>query len=704
MRFVAAGAGALALLVSPAADADRGTPDGSTGSSQAPAEGDPRAEAVEVIEVEGIEVTGTRIPMSIARSPAVVSVFSAERLRAEPAKTIDDRLREAPSFGLFRRSSSLVADPSSQGLNLRGVGPSGVSRSLLLVDGVPANDAFGGWIYWRSLPAAVDRVEIAPGGASALYGSAALGGVVQMVLPRIADSLEVEVGAGNLGTVGASIRAARRGKRVAASIEADGLATGGYTFVAPDSRGPVDQRASADHGLLAARMEVEVTPDLLLSLRGSLFGEAQNGGTPHTTAGVRQAELVGGAHWEDARIGTLDLRLFSHLEEFDQDRATILPDPTARVGDALSARQRVPVNDQGLGLLWTHQFTASHVVSVGFDFRRIFGRASESFFPASTSPSTVLHRDAGGEQRIGGLFLQDLVSVGTHMQILAAVRGDLWRDLHASRVEQTADTLTHETVFPARTEGQISPKLALRVQPLEWAAVRATAYRSYRAPTLNELYRPFQTGVVHTESNESLAPERLTGADLGVEIRAAGQLALKLTVTGFWNQLERPISNVTVGTNLQRRENLGAARIRGLESELTLAFWNDWTVNAAYTYAEPVVTDDGGHPEIGGRDLAQDPRHRGSLAIAFRRPDLFSAMVVARAQGRQFEDDRNTLPLDRFVIIGASISRRIAAGWEVFAMVSNLLDRQYLVGRQGGIGTIAEPRAFYAGVRLRIGQ
>jgi hypothetical protein len=276
--------------------------------------------------------------MPVARSPAVVTVFSAERLRAEPAKTIDDRLREASSFGLFRRSSSLVADPSSQGLNLRGVGPSGVSRSLLLVDGVPANDAFGGWIYWRSLPVAIDRVEIAPGGASAQYGSAALGGVVQLVLPSIADSLEAELGAGNLGTVGASVRAARRGKRIAASIEADGLATGGYTFVAPEFRGPVDQRASADHGLITARVEADAAQHLLLSLRGSLFGETQNGGTPHTTASVRQAELVAGARWEEERIGTLDLQLFAHLEEFDQDRATILPDPTTRASAALSAK------------------------------------------------------------------------------------------------------------------------------------------------------------------------------------------------------------------------------------------------------------------------------------------------------------------------------------------------------------------------------
>ena len=76
-----------------------------------------------------------------------------------PALTLDDFLRRVPGFTLFRRTSSLVAHPTAQGVSLRGVGPSGASRSLVLADGIPLNDPFGGWVYWSRVPAPLDRSD-----------------------------------------------------------------------------------------------------------------------------------------------------------------------------------------------------------------------------------------------------------------------------------------------------------------------------------------------------------------------------------------------------------------------------------------------------------------------------------------------------------------------------------------------------------------
>src|SRR5437868_11466378 len=90
--------------------------------------------------------------------------------------------------------SSLVADPSSQGVTLRGLGPSGVSRALVLEDGVPLNDGFGGWVYWDAVARlGIARVEIAPGASSALFGSSAVGGAVEIVSRAVVDRAEVEL-------------------------------------------------------------------------------------------------------------------------------------------------------------------------------------------------------------------------------------------------------------------------------------------------------------------------------------------------------------------------------------------------------------------------------------------------------------------------------------------------------------------------------
>src|SRR5207248_10498931 len=111
-----------------------------------------------------------------------VSVIDAKDADHAAAQTVDDLLRQVPGFSIFRRSSSIVANPTTQGVSLRGAGASGASRTLVLTDGVPLNDAFGGWVYWDRVPrAAIDRIELVRGGSSDLYGSDATSGVINLL-------------------------------------------------------------------------------------------------------------------------------------------------------------------------------------------------------------------------------------------------------------------------------------------------------------------------------------------------------------------------------------------------------------------------------------------------------------------------------------------------------------------------------------------
>ena len=111
--------------------------------------------------LETVTVTPTRTEQRLGDVPASVSVVTSEAIEASPALLADDVLRQVPSFSLFRRTSSLVAQPTAQGVSLRGIGPSGQSRTLVLLDGIPFNDPFGGWVYWTRVPLeSVDRVEI----------------------------------------------------------------------------------------------------------------------------------------------------------------------------------------------------------------------------------------------------------------------------------------------------------------------------------------------------------------------------------------------------------------------------------------------------------------------------------------------------------------------------------------------------------------
>jgi hypothetical protein len=117
-------------------------------------------------------VTATRSEQRVADIAASVDVVGSEQIQRSSAVVADDVLRQVPSFSLFRRTSSLAANPTAQGVSLRGIGPSGVSRTLVLLDDVPFNDPFGGWVYWTRVPLMnAERIEIVEGATSSLYGN-----------------------------------------------------------------------------------------------------------------------------------------------------------------------------------------------------------------------------------------------------------------------------------------------------------------------------------------------------------------------------------------------------------------------------------------------------------------------------------------------------------------------------------------------------
>lgn len=704
-----AAAGALAAAVPAAREAPAaGEPAGPTPAAQPAAEGAgartgiPEAEPEPAPVLPEVVVTATRGPRPLRDVPATVTVLPRGEIGRSPTKTVDELLRIVPSFGLFRRTSSVVSDPTAQGVNLRGVGPSGVSRSLVLVDGIPANDPFGGWVYWRAIPRlGIDRIEIVPGGGSALYGNYALGGVVQVLSrPITPRTFEANAEVGSRDTAIFAARAADRWGPVGAVVEGEFFTTDGYPVVADYARGAIDRPAASDHTTLNARVEVEATPDLSFFARGGYFDEDQNGGTQFTTASVRVGYYAAGGRLAAGGAGTLDLTVFGHTQTFEQDRARVAAD---RSSEALAASQDVPTDDLGAALVWTSRpirVLGAHVVTVGTDLRRIDGTSKEDLFPPTVTPASVVRREAGGEQRLVGVFVQDDYEVSRAVELLAALRYDYWENIDGSRFERLGSGSTTVTAFPDRNDSELSPKVGLRVRPIDWLTLRASAYRAFRAPTLNELYRPFQVGLIRTEANENLGPETLTGGEAGVEV--ATPVGLTARVTGFWNKLDDPITNVTIAPNLRQRQNLGEARIQGIEVEGGWRFARSWFATAAYTFVDSEVTEAPGQPQLVGKQLVQNPKHRANVSLTFDDPRLLTATVQVRYVGPQFEDDLNTLRMGGYVVVDVAASRRLRPNLDLFLAAENLLDKEYLVGR-AGVDTIGQPLFIHGGVRVRYG-
>ncbi|HVF58241.1 MAG TPA: TonB-dependent receptor, partial [Thermoanaerobaculia bacterium] len=450
-----------------------------------------------------ITVTATRTPARLGETAASVTVLSAEELAATAAPALDDALRQVPGFSLFRRSGSRFANPTAQGASLRGLGGSGASRALVLDDGVPLNDPFGGWIYWGRVPrTAVERIEVVRGGVSDLYGSAALGGALQMVRRAPAEpfALTAESSYGSQATPEASFSASRGHDGWGAVLSGEAFRTDGYVLVDERERGPVDTRAASRHATVDLTVERRGDASRLF-LRGSRFEESRDNGTPMQENDTETNHVAAGG---DGRLGpgVVTARAYVTDQEFHQSFSAVAAD---RNSERLTRLQRVPSAAAGAALQWTGAMHPKHLVVAGVEARQVRGESREEIL--GDSGSTWV--EAGGRERTGSVFLEDVITASPRWTLTAGVRLDRWWNDDGRSVSRASREAPRAlTRLPDRAETAWSPRLSALHRVSGVISLTASAYRSFRAPTLNELYRTFRVGNALTLANEALDPER----------------------------------------------------------------------------------------------------------------------------------------------------------------------------------------------------
>jgi iron complex outermembrane receptor protein len=654
-------------------------------------------------------VTASRAPRLRSEVPADVTVLDRADLEQSASPLLDDVLRRVPDVATFRRSSSRVADPSSQGLNLRGVGPSAVSRALVLVDGLPLNDPFGGWVYWQSVPGlSIGSIEIVPGGSSVLYGTSALGGVVNVrSRPLDVSGVEADVFGDTLPSLGIGLRGVQRAGPVAVELTSEFLGSNGYNVVAPEMRGPIDVPAGSTHVSLQGRMEAELAPTAVLGAKLGFFDEDQNGGTRYTNAATQVRSVSATLALGPRAAPELELAGWFRNEVFRQQRASIGTMTMPRSTERLAGEQRVPADDEGFSVVWHAPRWGFQRFDMGADLHRISGTSFERLFPAPTAPP-LTERNGGGVQLSGGVFVQDTIQLGP-VTLVPALRIDAWHN-GQGRQETTLGGSTHTQDFPDRTETQLSPRLGALWQVVDSLALRASINRAFRAPTLGELYRPFTVGTISTAANPALTAETLVGGEAGVEW--APLRVLRARATAFWNELHDPIVNVTLPPvplgqpplfpdgSTRQRQNLGKARVQGVELAVEARPAHGWELQAGYTLVDSRVLEAVKAPLTVGKRLPLDPVHRIAGSVEAQFAPGWTARVQGIAALIQYEDDQNTLPLGTQFRLDAYLARAIGPAVEIYTAVENVLDRRDLVGR-AGVNTISGPFTVRLGVRLR---
>ena len=606
-------------------------------------------------EVEPIKTSITVWEKLESPTSALVTDVSREALESRPGVNLDDKLRDIPGFSLFRRSSSLASHPTTQGISLRGIGSSAASRTLVLVDGLPANDPFGGWVYWsRFNPDTIDTVEVARGASTSAYGDRSMGGTVSLrtAMPG-ARHFTTAFEAG-----GAGIADARGGYTdlwgpVGFSGSVRGMRSDGYYIVPENIRGSIDRKADLD--FITGDMRLDFFRDQdHLTVRSNVVAEQRVNGT-NLLNNSSSLGTVGG-HYQREGLSITGYHSRGTL------RSTFASIADDRNSENLVLLQRVTSDDSGGSLVWSRSQRNWNLM-LGADTHRANGISRD------TVVFNGVQRTPGGTLWQQGLFAQADATLGKRTQVYGGLRHD----------------------FTDRGNDFWSPRggIAFSEGPRRW---RLSAFRSFRSPTLNEFFRQFRVGNVTTFHNPDLTPETMAGVDAGMDWRVDGFL---VRTTLFYQQIEDLIGNATLELEpaiIRQRQNLGQAKGRGLEVEVQKVF-GPVRAEAAYLFVDSQI-DDLWMPQVA--------RHQGSFQLLYSSgKNLISGGL--RSTAAQFEDDLNQFILPGYASVQVMVKRRLVHGFSAHIAAENLLDREFVVGFTP-TPTIGNPRLLRVGVRWESGS
>jgi outer membrane receptor protein involved in Fe transport len=651
-----------------------------------------------------IVVTGTALPDPAAERAYDVQRIGRERLTNAPAHQLDEILKSIPGLQLFRRSDSTSGHPTSQGVTLRSLGGNASSRALLVLDGVPQSDPFGGWVNWPAYdPAGLSQVRVVRGGGSVAYGPGALAGVIDMTSFN-GTGTNSSIEAGSRNSIGGHAYVGASAGQGLFTLDAQGARSDGFSPVTKGTRGPVDRAAPYKEGSARARWLAPIGKDIELQASGLGFIDVRQRGVPFTGNRTRGLDtslrLVGSRRWEWSATA------YAQWRNFRSSFASVNDDRT----DAQRVALQYSVPSRGLGgsIEVRPPLGDSVELRLGADARFTTGETREFFSYVAGQP--MRRRHAGGDTSTQGLFAEANLTTGP-LALSGGARLDHWTISNGKLVETQIATGQglRDDRFADRSGWRPTARAGAVYDAGGGFSVRSAAYLGWRIPTLNELFRPFRAGPDATAANPLLKPERLSGAEAGIRYARAG---VELQLTGFVNRLSDAIANVTIGHgpgqfpgvgfvagNFSQRQNLDAVKVKGLELSGQLNR-GPWLFRLAASLTRARVNSNGLAVALDGLRPAQTPALgvTGELAWSDRGR---SASIQVRRVGNQFEDDLNSLRLPGATSVDAFFAWPVAPRLQLIARAQNLLDSNVLAGRDSD-GTLerATPRTLWVGLRL----
>lgn len=631
--------------------------------------------------------------------------WTRESLKSTPSRTLDGILRGSTRYNSFRRTSSRVAHPTTQGIQLRNTGGNAASRTLVLLNGIPQNDPFGGWVYWnRYHPDSIDHIVLTAGSRSSRYGSGALGGTIELEsLPAESTSYQL-TGTGDsqaTGTIYGLTRQVHSSWQI--SIDGGYQESAGYHPLKAEQRGPLDQRAFSQSTTGNLRVARHFDSDTHIAVSVAGFHESRNNGTPlaqnHSTAFDIALQAQGSLAGPDNRWKA---HWYFQERQFENQFSSVNATRTSERG-ALHQFD-VPARSTGGSLEFKHEITDSIRTHWGADAKWQYGQTREQY--RNFGAGFTRERHAGGEQWFTGLFAGMDWQPHQHWKLFGEMRGNAWQNINGVRHEfnlNNGSLIRHnEFDTPIHVHGDI--RVGVNYRPSHEWKFNAAGYTGHRVPALNELYRPFRVRNDIVEANPDLKKEFLYGGEAGIEWEPRPEITLG--IHGYYQIVEDPVVNtflangpgvnaitgfIPAGGTGSQRQNLGESEQMGLELSARIQLHETLKWNAAYTLSRTAFST--ASPSLySGNELPQSPGHRLRASSTWRPIESVQLTLEGRYDAAQYEDALNTRRLDDSFTLSASILWQVSDNVEILAFGENLLDEEIEAGiASNGLVTTGTP-------------
>lgn len=618
----------------------------------------------ENINLGEISVTATKTERKVGDVPASIEVITQEEIQSSVAQSVDELLKNIAGVDIVH-NTGVLSTGSTNKVIIRGVGGTGESRTLLLIDGVPMNSAFSGSVEWNQIPLeSIERIEILKGANSALYGSNAMGGVVNIITKKAkGQKTHISLNYGSMNTKIGSITSMGKAGKFGYLLSAEATKSDGYVTQLEEDIENNTIKTGVERKNAMLKLSYDIDPTSTLSAAYSYYNNEMTG----------ELEIPSGYN---PGIDTIKMLQANYTKKFNNNselKITFFDKSNDSNNDYLKNPTTIEYynsssSKESGGALQYSYLLDTQVITAGFDFQ-LADVESHNDYPNGKKVTS------SGEQDYYAFFVQDEIFIGENIIVNIGGRFDRYQNHDGEIYDEKTKTYAQ---YPSRTLNAFSPKLGILYRISPSTSLKGSIGQAFRAPSVNDLYKNTVKKNKISAGNPNLDPETISSIEMGVDQKIGNDGIF--SIVGYRSIIKDYIYSLLAPASspyYKEKINVGEAEISGIETELNYNISPSWSMFANYTYTKATIEAFEKDISLEGKDIIRVPRNKASGGVYYKTPNGVNAKASIRYVGKRYENDKNTVQYDSYVTCDLKISKKINNTFEFAISIEDLFDREY---------------------------